>query len=132
MNAAYKTELYVEDLGYYSNWASEQAMVDPLNDSNYAVFGKWFGWKLMYGSNSGANLPIRLRTHIGLSCAKCPYDENCDDIRAIHMVGSVPSNQNNHGNYYMKIEGRGSRWGFVCTYSGCPYLIETGHNYFYV
>jgi hypothetical protein len=121
-----------EDLGYYSEWADDHGIVDPLNDSNHTVFRKWFSWKLMYGTNSGGNLPERIRDHIGLSCAPCPYDENCDDIRAEHMLGSVPVVQTNHGNYYMKIEQRGSNWGFACTYSGCPYLLDTGNNYFYV
>lgn len=132
MSTTYRDELYAADLAFYVEWANANGIVDPLNDSNYAIFRKWFSWKLMYGSDSGGNLPSRLRTHIGLSCAPCPYDENCDDIRAEHMVGSVPSNQNDHSIYYMKIEGRGSVWGFVCTFSGCPYLADTGNNYFYV
>lgn len=132
MDEIYKNELYVEDLGYYSEWADDHGIVDPLNDSNYAVFRKWFSWKLMYGTNSGGNLPERLRTHIGLSCAPCPYDTNCPDLRAGHMLGSVPVVQTDHGNYYMKVEQRGASWGFRCTFSGCPYLLDTGKNYFYV
>lgn len=132
MNITHKISLYNEDLDYYSSWASDHGIADPLNDSNYAIFRKWFGWKLMFGSTSGGNLPTRLRTHIGLSCAPCPYDTNCDNIRATHMVGSVPLNQSDHGIYYMKIEQKGSKWGFICTYSGCPYFIDTGQNYFYV
>ena len=132
MNVTYKDELYAEDLSYYVEWADNHGVVDPLNDSNYAVFGKWFAWKLMYGSNSGGNLPERIRDHVGLSGAKCPYDTNCDNVRAEHMVGSVPVGQTDHGKYYMAIEGHGSAWGFVCTYSGCPYLLDTGRNYFYV
>ena len=132
MSATYKNELYVEDLGYYSEWANDHGIVDPLNDSNYTVFKKWFGWKLMYGTNSGGNLPERIRDHVGLICAPCPYDSNCSDLRAEHMLGSVPVVQTDHKNYYMKIEGHGSAWGFVCTFSGCPYLLDTGNNYFYV
>ena len=132
MSTEYRAELYAEDLSYYVEWADAHGIANPLNDSNYKVFGKWFAWKLMIGSNSGGNLPIRLKTHVGLSCAPCPYDTNCSDIRAIHMTGSVPAVQTDHGNYYMKVEGRGPRWGFACTYPGCPYLIDTGKNYFYV
>lgn len=132
MSTTYRSELYVEDLGYYVEWADAHGVVNPLDDSNYKVFSKWFAWKLMIGSNSGGNLPVRLRTHVGLSCALCPYDSNCDVIRAEHMVGSVPANRDDHGIYYMKIEQRGSRWGFVCTFSGCSYLAVTGNNYFYV
>jgi len=132
MSITYKNELYAEDLSFYVGWANDHGIVDPLHDSNYKVFKKWFSWKLTIGSNSGGNLPDRVRDHVGLSCAKCPYDINCDNIRAEHMVGCVPPTQNDHGNYYMKIEGRGSAWGFRCTYSGCPYLAITGYNYFYV
>ena len=132
MNATYKEELYVEDLSFYVEWADDHGIANPLNDSNYKVFGKWFSWKLIHGANEAGNLPERIKDHVGLSCAPCPYGTNCDDVRAIHMVGSVPPNQNDHGGYYMKIEGRGSAWGFTCTYSGCPYLVNTGHEYFYV
>lgn len=132
MSATYKAELYAEDLTSYVEWADDHGIVNPLNDSNYAVFKRWFGWKLMYGTNSGGNLPIRIRDHVGLFCAKCPYDTNCDDIRAEHMVGSIPTVQIDHNIYYMKIEQRGSKWGFICTYSGCPYLADMGQSYFYV
>ena len=132
MSTTYRDELYAEDLSYYVEWAGAHNVIDPLDDSNYRVFSKWFAWKLMYGTNSGGNLPVRLRNHVGLSCAKCPYDTNCDDIRAEHMVGSIPAVQTDHGKYYMTIEGHGSAWGFGCTYSGCPYLLDTGKNYFYV
>lgn len=131
MNASYRDELYTQDLVYYVEWADIHGIVDPLNDSNYNVFSKWFGWKLMFGSNSGGNLPTRLRDHVGLSCAPCPYDTNCDDIRATNMVGSVPA-QTDHEIYYMRITSRGNVWGFECTYSGCQYLIDTGDVYFYV
>jgi len=128
----YRDTLYNEDLSYYSEWAIEHGIPNPLNDSNYGTFKRWFIWKLMFGSNSGGNLPIRNRDHIGLLCAPCPYSTNCDDIRATHMVGSVPSNQNDHEIYYMRITSRGNVWGFECTYSGCQYLIDTGNKYFYV
>lgn len=127
----YRDVLYSQDLTFYSEWAFERGMSDPLDDSNYAVFRKWFSWKLMFGSNSGGNLPDRVRDHVGLLCAPCPYDINCDDDRAMIMVGSVPGTQTDHGAYYMKIGSRGSKWGFECTYSGCSYLLDNGHKYFY-
>lgn len=132
MSDVYRDEIYTEDLSFYVEWADEHGIANPLNDSNYVVFRKWFSWKLVYGSNSGGNLPTMVRDHVGLSCAPCPYSTGCSDIRAIHMVGSVPAVQTDHGVYYMKVEGRGSAWGFVCTYPGCPYLEDTGRNYFYV
>jgi hypothetical protein len=132
MNTARKEELYNEDLDYYSTWATEQGIADPLNDSNYKVFGKWFSWKLTIGTNSAENLPNRIRDHVGISGVFCPYDTNCSSIRAVHMVGSVPVVQSNHGDFYMKVESHGSKWGFGCTYSGCPYLLDTEKNYFYV
>lgn len=129
--STYRDILYSEDLADYSEWALAHGMANPLNDSNYKVFRDWFSWKLMFGSNSGGELPTRIRDHVGISCAPCPYDTNCDNIRAAHMVGSVPPSRNDHGIYYMKIEQRGAVWGFVCTYSSCPYLLSTGHAYFY-
>jgi len=132
MSTEYRASLYAEDLSYYVEWADAHGVISPLDNSNYRVFSKWFAWKLTIGSNSGGNLPVRLREHVGISCAPCPYDSNCDDIRAEIMVGSVPAVQTDHGIYYMKVDSRGSKWGFGCTYSGCPYLLDTGKNYFYV
>lgn len=132
MSTTYRDELYAEDLAFYVEWANANGIADPLNDSNYAVFRKWFSWKLTVGSNDQGRLSIRKRDHVGLSCAPCPYDTNCSDIRATHMVGSVPATRDDHGIYYMKITSRGNRWGFECTYSGCSYLLDTGYKYFYV
>ena len=129
MSTTYRDELYAEDLSYYVEWADAHGVVNPLD--NYRVFGKWFAWKLMYGTNDFGNLPVRKRDHIGLSCAPCPYDSNCDVIRAENMLGSVPA-QTDHEIYYMRITSRGNVWGFECTYSGCQYLIDTGDVYFYV
>ena len=130
MSSVDRDALRTEDLGLYLVWAIEHDISDPTN--NYNAFKRWFSWKLMVGTNSGGNLPERIRDHVGLNCAKCPYDTNCDDIRAENMIGYVPSNQTDHGIYYMKIEGHGSVWGFRCTYLGCPYLADTGRAYFYV
>jgi hypothetical protein len=132
MNTARKEELYNEDLDFYSVWALNQGIAEPLNDSNYKVFGKWFSWKLTMGTNSGANLPMRIRDHVGISCVLCPYDTHCPDLRAEHMTGGVPAVQSDHGDYYMRVESRGSKWGFACTFSDCPYFISTGRVYFYV
>ena len=115
----------------YSEWALENGIADPLHDTNYLIFKKWFAWRLTIGVNNYGNLGTRLRDHVGISAALCPYDENCSDLRATHMTGGVPVNQTDHFNHYMKVENRGSIWGFGCTYSGCPYLANTGHNYFY-
>lgn len=126
----YRDIVYTEDLSDYLVWASAHDVVNPFDD--YKAFRKWFSWKLLLGNNSGGNLPSRVRDHIGLSCAPCPYSTECSDIRSTNMVGGVPEIQNDHSIYYMRIEQRGSKWGFVCTYTGCPYVLETGNNYFYV
>lgn len=122
--------LYLEDLADYEEWAIEHGI--PNYSTDYLTFKKWFAWRLTVGVNAYGNLGTRLRDHVGISAAKCPYDTNCNDIRATHMTGGVPANQNDHGNFYMAVEGRGSTWGFACTFSGCPYLADTGHDYFYV
>jgi hypothetical protein len=50
------------------------------------------------------------------------------------MSGTLPlkvahiGDDNKH--YYMKMVSAGGFWGWECTYSGCPYLLDTGEHYF--
>jgi hypothetical protein len=137
MSNDYQTELYNIDLDNYSGWLSdwnaEHGGVVGGNDllDSTQRFGKWMVWRCVNGTVNYGNLQSRKRDHVGLSCALCPYDSSANDIRVINMLGSIPT-QVDHGMYYMKVTQRGSVWGFECTYSGCPYLIENGHPYFYV
>jgi hypothetical protein len=49
------------------------------------------------------------------------------------MLGSVPTKVTHTVNgvtYYMETAYQG-KWGFRCTYDGCPYYLANGVRYFY-
>jgi len=131
----YRLKVYEEDIEEYYYW------VDAWNTAHgggvvetTAGFGKWLIWKLSVGTAEYGNLPThKVNNHSGISCIPCPYDETSisSDFRSEMWIGSIPSVRTAHGNYYMKVASRGSSWGFECTYSGCPYLIEHGYPYFH-
>lgn len=132
MNEDDRLDLYGTDLADYSDWLSawNNEHGGGIVDTS-AQFAKWLNWRFSIGTSALSNLPRRKRGHVGISCAPCPYDTKADDVRSEIMLGSVPSKVD-HGVYYMKVSGRGSAWGFECTYSGCPYTLANGSPYFYV
>jgi len=85
------------------------------------------------------NFPEYLvNNHVGKCYAPCPFDTEASDMRTRHLLnipfsGTLPlktphiGDDNKH--YYMKITHSGD-WGYVCTYSGCSYLLDYGIPYF--
>jgi hypothetical protein len=132
----YRDELYNEDYGNYliwlDTWNNEHGVAVGGTDiaDTIAQFSKWMQWRCTVGTPNYANLPERLREHVGISCVPCPYDDKSSDIRAEHMLGAVPT-QVDHDIYYMRVALRGTAWGFECTYDSCPYYIANGRRYFY-
>lgn len=101
-------------------------------------------WKYLYGTDAYGNLPQHKKDqHVGHCYAPCPYSTQSDTQRSFHMLGNdfdLSTRYNHTGPdgtiYYMEVTSKGSKWGFECTFSGCPYLIlpenVEGKKYFYV
>jgi len=97
-------------------------------------------WQKIYGTESIGNLPIfKSNNHEGRSFAPCPYSTQSPELRTRHMLnltmsGTLPARVNHVDEdgreYFMKTDNQGD-WGYTCTYSGCPYLIDNGREYFY-
>ena len=120
--------LYTTEINLWNLYAAEKGH-DPVADVE--IFGKWLVWKCAYGTTNMGNLPTRKRDHVGISCIPCPYDTGSDLDRSEVWLGQPVGPQNDHGEYYMRVAQRGNRWGFECTFSGCPYLIDNGRPYFH-
>ncbi len=95
-------------------------------------------WRQIYGTESYGQLPQdKKQDDEGHCYAPCPFATQSTDIRTEHMVGSPPpySKVDHTGDdgrvYNMKTWAHGSRWGFECTFSGCPYLLAEGEEYFW-
>jgi len=107
-----------------------------------APFEYWLQWKYERGSESYGNLPQHKASFkidcdgnqiIGHSYAPCPYSTESTDLRSEQMLGSVPTKVTHTAGgviYYMETAYQG-KWGFRCTYDGCPYYLTNGVRYFY-
>lgn len=95
-----------------------------------ARFEKYLEWRQQYGTKAYANLPQHKRSeHVGHCWMPCPYSTDSSALRSELMWSktNAPTLSGvDHGIYYMKTAAKGSVWGFECTYSGCPYFINTG------
>jgi hypothetical protein len=121
------SDIYLADVGEWAAWAADNG----INVIDVSRFGKWLIWKCSYGTTNYGRLPTKIRDHTGISCIPCPFDaDSYDAVRAEVWLGYIPTSLSDHANYYMKVAHQGS-WGFECTYSGCPYLIEHGRPYFH-
>lgn len=97
-------------------------------------------WKKSFGTESYGNLPeYKVNQHEGHCYAPCPYSTQATDMRTRHMLGITTSGtlptkvlhmDENSREYFMKTSNGGG-WGYECTYSGCPHLIDEGRPYFY-
>lgn len=112
---------------------------DPCDDPGLTDAEKW---RQKVGTESTGNLPeYKKNQHIGHCWAPCPYDTNSTDIRTRHMLNlsltdPLPAkvyhlDQITGKESFMLTEFKGG-WGFLCTYSGCTNLINTGKQYFYL
>lgn len=96
-------------------------------------------WKKLYGTEYYGNLPqYKVSGHVGKCYASCPFDIEATDIRTRHLLGistsgTLPIKTSHIGDddkhYYMEMVNLGSFWGWRCTYSGCPFLLDTGSKY---
>ena len=127
MTPTYRNSLYTTDLTDFISWANDHGQ-DPADPN---LFGKFMNWKLSVGTNAFGNLPQRVREYVGISCVPCPYDTASSADRSEIWLGAPVSTQVSHGIYRMKISQHGSKWGFVCTFSGCPFEIDNGRPYFH-
>lgn len=108
----------------YNNWITSYSNI---------AFERWLQWQYEIGTTVYGNLPQHKRhDHDGHCWMPCPYSADSSDERSSEMLGFTPT-KNDHGIYYMKTESRAA-WGFECTYSGCPHIVDYGNDnaYFYV
>ena len=112
---------------------------DPCDDTGLTDAEKW---RYTVGTTSSGNLPeYKKYQHIGYCWAPCPYDTNATAIRTRHLLNlsltdPLPSKVHHLDGatgkeVFMSPEHRGGL-GFLCTYSGCTRLIDTGKQYFYL
>jgi hypothetical protein len=123
---------FVNDFATYdAQYAEDHAIW--LTYYSHVIFEKWIQWKYEYGTEYYGNLAQYFRNdHEGHCWMPCPYSTDSSDERSETMLGFVPVTTNDHGDYFMQTTAYGNVWGYVCTYSGCPYLIANGKAYFYV
>ena len=123
---------------FTNDWANWQADVAAGRNT---IFEKWLQWRFETGSIYYGNLPHWTKDqHVGHCYAPCPYSTQSVDQRTRSMLGLAPTDplptRNDHTSggvvYYMKTEGKGSVWGFECTFDTCPYYTDNGKRYFYV
>lgn len=81
------------------------------------------------------NLPeFKKGSFVGNSWNPCPYSTQSSDIRTTALLGSsvIKSDHTDQNGvvYYLSPSHKGE-WGYVCTFSGCPYIQSTGNQYFY-
>lgn len=95
-------------------------------------------WEALYGSTLYGNLPPHKKHHhVGHCWLPCPYDTICSGTRMQHLIGTTnpAEGQILHEvvgkHYYMRSWNKGARWGFECTFDGCPYNTTYGSHYFY-
>lgn len=100
-------------------------------------------WEYMHGTDAYGNLPqYKKDQHVGHCYAPCPYSTQSPALRSFHMLGNDfdLNERYNHTDangiiYYMETTSKGSKWGFECTFNGCPYLTLPENDetkYFYV
>jgi hypothetical protein len=107
----------------------------------HVKFERFLQWKYTYGTTQYGNLPEHKKSkHVGHCYAPCPYSTQSDDMRTRLMLGLpinavVPTKVDHTVGgkiYYMRTEGRGTSWGYECTFPSCPYYLANGERYFHV
>lgn len=96
-------------------------------------------WKKIYGTDFVGNLPQNKKSdHVGYRWKPCPYSTSSTELQTRHMLNLASTDPlptkvdhiQDGKEYFMDKDYRGV-WGFECTFSGCPHLLDTGKNYFY-
>lgn len=125
-------ELMYSDIDDYDAWVLDHWSVP---------FDKWLLWRLRIGTNNYGELP-RNKVHdnkVGHCYAPCPYSTQSSDLRTRHMLkladsDTLPvkvSHELSGVNYFMSTASKGPRWGYECSFPGCPHFILNGQKYFY-
>lgn len=101
-------------------------------------FERWLQWKYELGTEAYGNLPQdKASQDVGHCMSPCPYSTQSTDLRSEHMLGSVPTGaltkvtHTAGGVTHYMVTAFEGKWGFKCTYDGCPYYLTTGKRYFY-
>jgi len=124
-------DAYIYDFAIYDEQYTDEHATWLIYYSNIP-FEKWLQWKNEFGTEFYGNLPQHKRNdHSGHCWMPCPYSTDSSDERSETMLGFTPT-KNDHGDYFMQTTSHRGEYGFVCTYSGCPYLVANGQEYFYV
>lgn len=121
-----------EEIAEYTGWVMANKEVP---------FDKWLLWKRRVGTSNYGNLPSDKKQldKVGHCYAPCPYSTQSSDLRTSNLLsldsGEALPDRVDHSvdgvTYYMRTASRGSKWGFECTYPGCPYYLLTGQKYFF-
>lgn len=127
-------DLMMADILEYDDALVEHGILVP--------FDKWLIWKLTVGTSLYGNLsPNKKRKDkVGHSYAPCPYDTSCSDSRSMALleidnIGSLPTkilHEIGTKHYFMRTAARGNKWGYECTFPGCPFHTTNNKNYFYI
>lgn len=126
-------DLMINDIAEYTNYITSYGVG--------ASFKQWLIWRLETGSLVYGSFPENKKhTHIGHCFSPCPYDSACDDVRTRLLLGLNDSDPlpakvlHSSGtiNYFMETCNRGSKWGYQCTFPGCPFFLAAGKQYFYI
>ena len=122
-------DLMNSDIMEYNGWVA-------ATGHSSVSFKKWLIWYISHGTTNYNNLRTnKVSNKVGRIYAPCPYDTESSDQRCIDMLGEVPTkvvHEFNSIHYYMEANSRGSKWGWQCTFEGCPYNISNGKKYFYI
>jgi len=125
-------DLMNRDIAEYNMWVLSHSAIP---------FDKWLLWLRRVGTSNYGNLPTdnKRLNKVGHIYAPCPYSTQSPDLRTTHLLnlteGEALPTKIDHSvaglTYYMKTASKGGKWGFECTYPGCPYYILTGQKYFF-
>jgi hypothetical protein len=125
-------DLMNTEIAEYNVWTAENKLVP---------FDKWLIWKRRVGTKDYGNLPADKKRldKVGHIYAPCPYSTQSSDFKTTRLLGltegeSLPTKVDHSVGgvtYYMKTASRGSKWGYECTFPGCPHYILTGQHYFF-
>jgi len=126
------TDLMNQEIADYDAWVATNGPIP---------FDKWLKWLIRIGTVRYGNLPSN-KIHqgkVGHSYAPCPYSTQSDELKTRLMLKLEPSeplpakadHTDSGVTYYLKTTARGSKWGYGCTFIGCPHYILNAQNYFY-
>ncbi len=122
-------DLMTQEIADYTAWVAINGTVP---------FENWLRWLIRIGTIDYGNLPGNKinKDKVGHSYAPCPYSTQSNALRSESMLGAAPAAKTDHTDgsgtiYYLRTASQGSKWGYGCTFIGCPYYINNLQHYFY-